>query len=87
MAVPTRTFLEHVGNRRIVHDGNPVMRWMVSNLTGKQDEAGNWKPDKKRSAEKIDGVVALIMALGRAVAAEKQPKRSWYEDHPEAEFV
>ncbi len=67
MASPTRAFLEHVGNGKIVHDGNPVMRWMISNLTGKQDEAGNWKPDKKRSAEKIDGPVGAIMGLTRAI--------------------
>ena len=86
MAVPTRTFLEHVGAGKILHDGNPIMRWMVTNLTGKQDEAGNWKPDKKRSAEKIDGVVALIMALGRATVAQPQ-RRSFYEEHPELECV
>jgi len=87
MGFPTRTFLDAVVGGRIVHDGNPIMRWMVSNLTGKQDEAGNWKPDKKKSAEKIDGVVALIMALGRAVLAEQAPKRSFYEEHPELECV
>ena len=84
MAVPTRQFLEYVGSQQIIQEGNPVMRWMVSNLTGRQDEAGNWKPDKKRSAEKIDGPVALIMALGRAIAANK---RSFYDDHPEVEFA
>lgn len=87
MAVPTRTFLEHVGDRKVIHDGNPVMRWMIGNLTGKQDEAGNWKPDKKRAADKIDGAVAAIMALGRAVEAGKTvKKRSFYEDH-ELEFA
>lgn len=87
MAAPCREFLELVGNGSVVHDGNPVLRWMVSNLVGKQDEAGNWKPDKKRSAEKIDGVVAAIMGLGRAVTAEKEPKRSFYESCTEPEFV
>ena len=87
MAIPTRTFLEYVGDRKVVHDGNPVMRWMIGNLTGKQDEAGNWKPDKKRAADKIDGAVAGIMGLGRAVEASRGPQRSYYEDHPEAEVV
>lgn len=80
MAVPTRQFLEHVGNRLVVHDGNPVLRWMVANLTGKQDEAGNWKPDKKRSGDKIDGVVGLIMGLGRAIAEGGESGASFYED-------
>ena len=79
MAVPTRTFLEYVGNGKIVHDGNPVLRWMISNLTGKQDEAGNWKPDKKKSAEKIDGAVAAIMGLGRATV-EGGIGKSVYEE-------
>lgn len=82
MAIPTRTFLEMVGNGTIMHDGNPVLRWMVSNLTGEQDAAGNWKPSKKKSGEKIDGVVATIMGIGLAVAEHgKTPARSFYEDH------
>ena len=79
MAAPTKAFLERVGNRTLVHDGNPVLRWMVSNLMGKQDEAGNFKPDKKHSGDKIDGVVALIMGLGRAEMLGLTG--SAYEDH------
>ena len=78
MALPTKQFLEAVSGGQLIHDGDPVLRWMVSNLTGKQDEAGNWKPDKKRSAEKIDGVVATIMGLGRAIA---NAGLSVYEEH------
>jgi phage terminase large subunit-like protein len=51
---------------------------MVSNVAIEQDAAGNLKPSKRRSAEKIDGVVALIMALGRAIVAAER-KDSIYE--------
>jgi len=43
-----------------------VLRWMANNVTVRQDPAGNIKPDKERSREKIDGIVAAIMAIGRA---------------------
>jgi phage terminase large subunit-like protein len=61
------------------HGGNPVMRWMVDNLSVAMDPAGNVKPDRARSADKIDGVAALVMALSRAMVAVK-PRRSAYED-------
>ncbi|HOO51607.1 MAG TPA: terminase large subunit, partial [Alphaproteobacteria bacterium] len=51
----------------IVHGGHPVLRWMMDNIYIKQDPAGNIKPDKEKSTEKIDGAVAMIMALDRAI--------------------
>ena len=66
MAAPTREFLGLVAGGRIAHGGHPVLRWMASNLAVNQDAAGNLKPDKGRSGEKIDGIVALIMGLERA---------------------
>jgi len=69
MAAPTKEFLRLVAAKKIRHGGNPVLRWMVSNLALKQDPAGNLKPDREASGDKIDGVVALIMALGRAMVA------------------
>lgn len=67
MNAPTKELMKVVIGRRLRHGGNPVLRWMCDNLVVKQDEAGNLKPDKKRSTEKIDGMVALIMGLDRAV--------------------
>jgi phage terminase large subunit-like protein len=52
--------------KRIRHGGNPVLRWMADNVSVKQDPAGNLKPDKAKSNGRIDGIVAMIMALGRA---------------------
>ena len=51
-------------SKQINHAGNKVLRWMCSNLAMKTDPAGNIKMDKSKSSEKIDGMIALVMALG-----------------------
>ncbi|MES2340179.1 MAG: terminase TerL endonuclease subunit, partial [Pseudomonadota bacterium] len=51
------------------HGGNPVLRWNAANLAADTDPSGNVKPNKAKSADRIDGCVALIMALGRAMLA------------------
>ncbi len=51
--------------RRLVHDGDPILAWMVSNVVCHTDAKDNIYPRKEREENKIDGVVALIMALGR----------------------
>ena len=67
MTAPTKELLALVTSRRLAHGGNPVLRWMASNLSTEQDAAGNLKPSKRKSTDRIDGMVALIMALGRAM--------------------
>ena len=62
----------------IEHDGNPVMDWMIGNVAKEDDASGNIKPSKRRSAEKIDGVVSTIIALARHIAAVPQ-RPSKYE--------
>ncbi|MDK8804579.1 phage terminase family protein [Dermabacter hominis] len=52
---------------RLAHGGHPVLSWMVDNIHVRTDPAGNIKPDKQKSTEKIDGVVATIMTLDRAI--------------------
>lgn len=59
-------------SRRIAHGDHPVLTWMADNLVARMDPAGNLKPDKGRSREKIDGIVALLMGLSRAIAHEPQ---------------
>lgn len=54
----------------IQHGGNPVLRWMAANVAIEQDAAGNIKPSKAKSTERIDGIVAAVMAVGRAATAE-----------------
>jgi len=70
MAAPTKAFEELVLSRKIRHGGNPLLRWHISNVSVETDAAGNMKPSRKASCEKIDAVVATIMAIGRAEAAE-----------------
>jgi phage terminase large subunit-like protein len=56
----------------IDHGGHPVMRWMIGNVAIRMDSNGNFKPDKAKSSEKIDGVVGTVMALGLAIANDNQ---------------
>lgn len=79
MSAPTRELLRLVLDRKIAHGGHPVLRWMADNVVVRQDPAGNVKPDKEKSREKIDGIVALIMALDRAIRQQGQGK-SVYEE-------
>jgi phage terminase large subunit-like protein len=55
-------------SRQLKHTGCPVLRWNIGNVDVAQDPAGNVKPDRARSREKIDGLVALIMAIGVAAS-------------------
>ena len=64
MSAPTKELEKLILGQQIIHDGNPVMSWMLSNIALQEDPAGNIKPNKAKSTEKIDGVVALIQALG-----------------------
>ena len=64
MSAPTKELEKLILGEQIIHDGNPVMSWMLSNIALQEDPAGNIKPNKAKSTEKIDGVVALIMSLG-----------------------
>jgi phage terminase large subunit-like protein len=57
-------------SKQLRHDENPVLSWNVANLVAKRDENLNMAPDKKRSADKIDGIVALLMAFGRAAVSQ-----------------
>jgi phage terminase large subunit-like protein len=53
--------------KKLVHDGDPVLGWMVSNVVAHLDAKDNIYPRKERAENKIDGIVALIMALSRAI--------------------
>ncbi len=79
MSAPTKELERRVIAREINHGNNPVLRWMASNVSVKQDPAGNLKPDKSKSTERIDGIVAALMALGRYMVAEEE-RRGAYEE-------
>ena len=74
MAAPTRELEKLIIAGQLAHGGNPVTRWMASNVAVAQDPAGNLKPAKDKSTERIDGIVALIMAIGRAMVAQEEPQ-------------
>lgn len=67
MSPPTKELMKLVLEQNIAHSGHPVLRWMMDNIFIRTDPAGNIKPDKEKSTEKIDGAVATIMALDRAI--------------------
>lgn len=63
--------------KRLVHDGDPVLAWCAANLVARKDVNLNMAPDKRRSADKIDDITALLMAIGISipVAEEKSNKK------------
>jgi len=63
LSAPTKSLEQAILGRRLRHDGHPVLRWCVSNVAVEGDPAGNLKPSKTKFTERIDGVVALIMAV------------------------
>lgn len=66
MSEPTKKLEELVLGGKLAHGGHPVLRWMAGNVSIEKDTAANWKPSKKKSIERIDRIVALIMAVDRA---------------------
>jgi phage terminase large subunit-like protein len=75
MSEPCRWLETLLAEGRINHGGNPVLRWMADNAVVRRDASGNIRPDKDKSAEKIDGIVALVVALERAM--NQQQKRAF----------
>jgi phage terminase large subunit-like protein len=65
MTAPTKELERLIFGKQLVHNANPVLRWMAANVAVSTDAAGNIKPDKAKATERIDGIVAGIMALGR----------------------
>ena len=80
MSAPTKEFEKAVLTGKVEHFGNPVLRWMLSSTVVKTDPAGNIKPDKEKSVQKIDGIVAAIMALGEWMTAQANDESNPYEN-------
>ena len=79
MSPPTKELMRLVLSRQIAHGGHPVLRWMADNIVVETDPAENLKVNKAKSSEKIDGIVALIMALGRAMVHQSSTGMSIYD--------
>lgn len=67
MSPPSKEFYRLMMAGKIIHGGNPILKWMAGNVVVRRDPAENIKPDKEKSPEKIDGIVAAIMALDRCI--------------------
>ena len=80
MSPPTKEFEVLVLGGLAQHDGHPVLRWNLDNTYVAQDPAGNLKPDKSKSTERIDGVVAAIMGLDGATRHDPSAGRSVYDE-------
>ncbi|MCR2021714.1 terminase large subunit, partial [Blautia pseudococcoides] len=80
MSPPSKRLMELVLEKKVAHGGHPVLRWMMDNIFVRTDPAGNIKPDKEKSTEKIDGAVAAVMALDRAIRNEGKHDGSVYDD-------
>ncbi len=79
MSAPTKEFYRLLMEGQIIHGGHPVLRWMAGNVVIDTDPAGNIKVTKAKSKEKIDGIVAAIMALDRCIRQEGK-SGSVYDD-------
>jgi phage terminase large subunit-like protein len=79
MSPPTKELMKLTLEEKIAHGGHPVLRWMMDNIYIRTDPAGNIKADKEKSTEKIDGAVATIMALDRAIRCGNDTGESVYD--------
>ena len=70
MSMPTKALEVEILAKNIIHNNNPCMNWCLSNVTIQEDPAGNLKPNKAKSTERIDPIVALIIALGEHYSAD-----------------
>ncbi len=80
MSPPSKELFKLVLEGNMAQNGNPVLYWMLDNIYVRTDPAGNIKPDKEKSTEKIDGAVALIMALDRAIRCGNDIGSSVYDE-------
>ena len=72
MSPPSKELMKLTLENKLAHGGHPVLRWMMDNIFVRTDPAGNIKPDKEKSTERIDGAVAMVMALDRAIRNENR---------------
>ena len=80
MSPPTKELMKLTLEKKLAHNGHPVLRWNMDNIFIRQDPAGNIKADKSKSTEKIDGAIATIMALDRAIRCGNETGESVYDN-------
>lgn len=79
MSPPIKRLMKTMLEEKIAHGGHPVLRWMMYNIFIRTNPAGNIKADKKKSTEKIDGAIATIMGLDRAIRCGNDTRASVYD--------
>ena len=79
MSPPTKELMKLTLEKKLAHGGHPVLRWNMDNIFIRTDPAGNIKADKAKSTEKIDGAIACIMALDRAIRCGNDTSESVYD--------
>lgn len=80
MSPPTKELMKLTLEEKIAHGGHPVLRWNMDNIFIRTDPSGNIKADKEKSTEKIDGAIAMIMALDRAIRRGNDNTASVYDE-------
>lgn len=85
MNAPMKELEKMILKRDINHGNNPIARWQITNVEAVMDDAGNIKPSKKKSKDKIDGIVALIMAIGgwmnwKSENVKERPRKRKYTE-------
>ncbi|HHE2579623.1 TPA: terminase large subunit [Enterococcus faecium] len=80
MSPATKELMKLTLEQKLAHGGHPVLRWNMDNIFVRTDPAGNIKADKEKSTEKIDGAIATIMALDRAIRCGNDNGASVYDD-------
>ena len=78
MSPPTKGLMKLTLEEKLAHGGHLVLRWMMDNIYIHTDPAGNIKADKEKSTEKIDGPIAAIMGLDRAIHCVNDSRDSMY---------
>jgi phage terminase large subunit-like protein len=80
MSAPMKELEKLIVSRALAHGDNPVLTWMAHNLVATMDPTASIKPDKKKSIEKIDGMMGLILAISRAMTFDAEGAGSMYDD-------
>ncbi len=80
MSPPTKEIERLIRNRTLIYQANPVTRWMIANVALETTPEGNIKINKKKSADKVDGPVSMVMALGSWMATEQQQANAVEQD-------
>jgi phage terminase large subunit-like protein len=79
LSEPSKLIEADVTSGRLRHMHNPLLRWCAANAVVLSDPAGNIKPDKSKASERIDGIVALIMARSRAIIVKDDDEGAYEE--------